>query len=188
MNSLNKCVTYHIDKENRLTLVNDKWDVFASDNKAAFLTRSSVINTSLFAYISDESTRHLYEILIARIRKDNITFGFQFRCDAPDRRRFMEMLIFPLNNSEIGFRSCILKEVPREYVALLDAGGTRSGELLKMCSWCKKIELDHSIWVEVEEAVESLELFNLVKLPYLTHGMCPSCHDVYLRDLFKNDV
>ena len=188
MISLGNCVTYHIDKENRLTLVNDKWDVFATDNNAADLTRSSVINKSLFAYISDESTRHLYKMLTARIRKEHKTLSFEFRCDAPDRRRFMKMMIFPLKNSEIGFRSCILKEEPREYVTLLDAGGARSDDLLKICSWCKKIELDHSIWVEVEEAVESLELFNIVKLPYLTHGMCPSCHDVYMRKLFKNDV
>jgi len=188
MNNVDSCVTYYIDKENRLTFVDDKWYEFALDNKAAQLTRPVVVNKSLFSFISDESTIHLYKMLIERIRKEQETLGFAFRCDSPDRRRFMEMVLFPLSNNSVGFRSCIIKEELRKTVALLDAGGVRSGDLLKICSWCKKIELDHSVWVEVEQAVESLGLFNVVKLPYLTHGMCPSCHDGYIQELFKNDA
>jgi hypothetical protein len=95
----------------------------------------------------------------------------------------MEMEIFPLNHELIGFRSCILKEEPREPVALLDPVAVRSDELVKICSWCKRVQLDHSEWVEVEEAVARLGLFHANQLPGLTHGMCPSCYEDYVNKL-----
>ena len=97
----------------------------------------------------------------------------------------MEMEIFPLANEAIGFRSCILKEEVREPVALLDAGSNRSDEFVRICSWCKKVAIDHSEWAEVEEAVTCLGLFNVAELPSLTHVMCPSCHEGYVNRLLR---
>ncbi len=189
MSSGDNCITYHLDRDNRLSFLSDQWSVFAADNQAAHLTSTFVINKPVFAFISDESSRHLYRILITRTRQENASFRFPFRCDAPDRRRFMEMEIFPLANESIGFRSCILKEEAREPVALLDAGAARSDEFVKVCSWCKKVELNPSDWAEVEDAITRLGLFNAVELPSLTHGMCPACHEDYVNKLLgkKND-
>jgi len=185
MNNRDNCITYQIDSDNRLTNLSGKWSVFAADNQAADLTEAFVVNKSLFVFISDESSRHLYKMLIERTRIDCQTLRFPFRCDAPDRRRFMEMEIFPLNHESIGFRSCILKEEPREPVALLDPVAVRSDELVKICSWRKRVQLDHSEWVEVEEAVARLGLFQANALPGLTHGMCPSCYEGYVNKLLS---
>jgi hypothetical protein len=186
MNSGDDCISYQIDKDNRLTFVNEKWSVFAADNMAAHLTKTFVINKSIFAFISDKTSRHLYKMFVEQVRKDQVILRFPFRCDAPDRRRFMEMEMSPSINRAICFRSCILKEELREPVALLYAGVTRSNKLVKICSWCKKVELDHSEWAEVEDAVARLGLFNEDELPSLTHGMCPSCHEAYIHDLLKS--
>ena len=58
-----------------------------------------------------------------------------------------------------------------------------NGKLLRMCSWCKKIEMDQTRWSEVEDAVDELRLFERDKVPGITHGVCPSCSDQLMASL-----
>ena len=177
------CISYHIDGQDKVNYISDEWSGFAAGNKATHLTPSSVLGKPLLSLFADESTRHLYALMIDRSRSDGIAFSFPFRCDAPDVRRFMQMEIFPLADGAVGFRSCLVREERRDDVALLEADVDRSGELVKICSWCKKIEISASKWVEAEVAMQRLNLFEARKLPALTHGMCPTCHAQYLKDL-----
>lgn len=48
-----------------------------------------------------------------------------------------------------------------------------SNELLQMCSWCKRVALPD--WVEAEEAVSRLKVFETELLPRITHAICPAC-------------
>jgi hypothetical protein len=69
----------------------------------------------------------------------------------------------------------------REPVALLDSGlAERSGDVLMVCSWCKAVEAGH-VWVEVEQAVERLDLFAPEALPPISHGICPDCSERMTR-------
>jgi hypothetical protein len=43
-----------------------------------------------------------------------------------------------------------------------------------MCGWCKRVSVRNT-WVEVEDAVLELRLFEREVLPDLTHGICPGC-------------
>ena len=63
----------------------------------------------------------------------------------------------------------------RPPMPLLEPAAARSEEYVTVCSWCKKVELPGATWVEVEEAVEHLRLFDRAVLPQLTHGICPTC-------------
>ncbi len=57
-----------------------------------------------------------------------------------------------------------------------DAGETAQGQsLLVMCSWCKAVKVGDDTWVEVEDAVDRLKLFDFRYLPQISHGVCPSC-------------
>jgi len=171
------CVTYHIDKEQKIVFLNDNWHSFASKNRARHLTSRAVLNKSIFTFITDESCRHLYQMLITRCKKKQEAFELSFRCDSPDRRRFMLMKIIPLESESTGFRSCIIREETRSPIKLLDVDIDRSNEFVTICSWCKQIRVDNDNWVEVEEAIERLELFGASPLPQLTHGLCPVCYE-----------
>jgi hypothetical protein len=61
------------------------------------------------------------------------------------------------------------------YRDLLASDSLRSTELLRSCGWCKRVDVGGGEWAEVEEAVVRLRLFDLPKLPLLTHGMCEGC-------------
>jgi hypothetical protein len=178
-----ECISYHIDSQGRLSYISDRWSRFARRNKAQHLTPSSVLGRPLLTLISDDSTRHIYALMIERSRRDRVRLDFPFRCDAPDRRRFMRMRIFPLEDGGVGFSSCLIREEPRQPVRLLETDAERSGRLVRICSWCKRIETGASEWLEAEAAVQRLNLFDSTRLPGLTHGMCPTCHAAYLQNL-----
>jgi hypothetical protein len=44
-----------------------------------------------------------------------------------------------------------------------------------ICSWCKKVKVPDLGFVEIEEAVRTLDLFGEPLLPRLTHGSCEPC-------------
>jgi hypothetical protein len=62
---------------------------------------------------------------------------------------------------------------------LLDPEVPRSEEMVEMCGWCDRFEVDGE-WVEVEEAAKRLQLFNRPTLPALSHGICPDCNAMLL--------
>ena len=91
-----------------------------------------------------------------------------------------EMEIVPDEKAGIRFRNWLVHEELRESVRLLEIETARSQEFLIICSWCKRVKLDEDVWVEVEEAVQKLGLFETAVLPQLSHGMCPDCAQTWL--------
>jgi hypothetical protein len=163
--------------------VSDSWTHFALDNGSPHLVSERVIGRPLLKFVSDPETRHLYQILLERVRATGTPCVVTLRCDSPSLRRFLRLLMSPLSGQEIQFLSHTLRTEPRESVALLDPGANRSNEFLVMCSWCKQIRHPQGRWIEVEEAVEQLGLFSLDTLPTLSHGMCPDCHAKVIKSL-----
>jgi hypothetical protein len=43
-----------------------------------------------------------------------------------------------------------------------------------MCGWCKRVAIGDA-WMEVEDAVSELRLFERKVLPDISHGICPDC-------------
>lgn len=56
------------------------------------------------------------------------------------------------------------------------AGVERSEEFVIICSWCKLVEVE-SGWLEVEEAIDKLGLFDEPVLPRISHGCCSPCFE-----------
>ncbi|MGC8827572.1 MAG: PAS domain-containing protein, partial [Anaerolineae bacterium] len=168
---------YQIDAGDVITTVNDAWDEFALENEAPHLTGQGVIGRSLWDFIAGEETRHLYRILFQRVREGKRPISIPFRCDAPDCRRYMEMQMIPDNAGGITFANRVLRVERRPAVRLLEQGAPRSPDFVTMCGWCKRVRLPDDRWVEVEEAIRVLHLFDERAVPQISHGICPECHD-----------
>jgi len=179
----NDCITYHIDQDDRIIYLSDEWQPFADKNKASHLTSEVILNNRFNDFVTDTKSKHIYTMLIDRSRNHQEELKFPFRCDAPDRRRFMSMTLTPLDDGVIVFKSCIVKEVTRDPVSLLDVSTERSDEMILICSWCKKIKAEDDDWLEVESAIEKMSLFNKEILPELSHGMCEVCFDKLSKDI-----
>jgi hypothetical protein len=64
---------------------------------------------------------------------------------------------------------------------LLAPGNDDARSLVRMCSWCKKIERNQA-WVKIEEAVEKIELLDALHLYRITHTICPDCYRQMMKE------
>jgi len=167
-------VRYRINERDEITFVDGAWDRFAEANDGAELVGSEVLGRVLWDFISDPVTRQLYQQIVARIRQGH-QMQFNLRCDSPACKRHLEMMIHATGTDIIEFTTQSLEVEDRPPMALLARGTPRSSELVRMCAWCNRIDLGSDAWAEVEVAVERLKLFEVERMPQLTHGICAAC-------------
>lgn len=174
--SNHSCFVHRIDADGRICYVSADWLAFAVENDYP-TTAEAQLGRPLFSAIVDAETRHLYALLIERVRASRRTLRFGYRCDSPDQRRWMRMHMRYLTDSdEVEFASRLLRAQARPRVRLLERHPEqpRSHRVLSMCSWCKAV-LAEQAWVEVEQAVMQLRLFAMEAMPRISHGICPDC-------------
>lgn len=166
---------YSIDREDRLAAVSEPWLDFARENRAPDLIRERVVGRSLWGFIAGLETRMLYEGLFRRVRSTRETVELPFRCDSPDRFRFMRLRLAPGPEDGILCEGVLVREQERPYYSILDRVFPRTRELLTMCSLCKRIHAFGLRWLELEDAIEQLDLFDSAALPEIAYAVCDEC-------------
>jgi hypothetical protein len=166
---------YELDAELRIRAVDLAWSEFARANSAPELVvPPGPMGQAVFGYIQDATTVHLYQRLFERVLRTRLPVAFPFRCDSPEVRRFLEMEIRPSPSSGLQLQTRVVRLEPRAPSPLLDQAVRRDRSLLRMCSWCKALDVGGQ-WCEVEEALVALGLFERELLPTITHGICAPC-------------
>ena len=165
---------YLVDATGTIRYVNEAWVDFAAENGASHLDIEAVTNTSLFDYIEDRTTRQLYDVLHNRVLKTRGPVRIPFRCDSPTRRRLMEMEL-RMEDGLIGYHNRVLRLEERDPVPLWDPERARNGTPIRACGWCKKLPTPDGRWLEAEDAIRELDLFESADLPPISHGICPAC-------------
>jgi hypothetical protein len=166
-------VVYWVDARDQLVRVNEAWDVFANENDAPDLVADRVVGRPIWACIADAGTRHLYAGLLPRVRA-GATARFSLRCDSPTMRRRLHLTVSPGQEGLVQFESVVTAIEHRPEQALLRRDLTRGLGLLTVCGWCKRVSVLDG-WVELEEAIAQLRLFDAELPPELSHGICPTC-------------
>jgi hypothetical protein len=173
---------YRIDHNDIIIYVSDNWNDFLIENFGQHDFKwPEIIGRSLWDVISDENTAHLYRLMINNVRETEKSISFPFRCDSKDERRYLTMNISLNSTDHIEFKSTILRIETRSAVHLVDPEINRSEELLKICSYCKNINIQEDTWTDIESAILDLHLFEKELLPHLSHGVCPECYKNLLR-------
>ncbi len=169
---------HRIDAADLIVAVNADWLVFAKENAvspAAF----DVVGTSLWTYISGVEVEYLYRLLLRTVRRTQRRIHFPFRCDTPTLQRSMQMVVVRHTGDEVEFRSHVLHQRPTTRVPLLEPASVVSSTLLRMCSWCRRVQLvpdqGSEEWVEPQVAIARLDLFAHERSPQITHSVCPTC-------------
>ncbi|MDP5240393.1 hypothetical protein Q9Q94_12695 [Uliginosibacterium sp. 31-16] len=168
-------LVYQIDQDDLLIFFNAQRDAFAEDNDCADLVSRNICRTSIWQFIHDAETRHLHQILLKKVRTEAVMLDLEFRCDSPVLRRFMRMQICGKESGRVEYRCRIIRTEPREPVVIASAPVTGCGPLLRLCSWCKKMDVGRDSWMEIEDAVNFLGLFSLTEIPPITHTICADC-------------
>ena len=173
-------LSYRIDNRDVLVSVFNYWDRSAIRDGASELASDAILGRNLWDFVSGDAIRHIYKKILERVRSGE-TLDFDFRCDAPDERRFLSIRISPAENGEVEFetRTIRLEQRPAQDIFLRHTDFT--DQLVVACSWCKKIRTHGEVWQEIEQAVVILELFKSEPVPQLSHGMCPDCYEAALK-------
>ncbi len=166
-------IVYRINGQDRIVFVNEEWDRFAQANDGETVLAARVLQRPLWDFISDVTTQEIYRQILQRVRSGR-PVRFTFRCDAPQFRRTLRMDIYPGEGNTVEFRTHTLSEEHRQSVRF-EVTRCGSGDLLRMCSWCKKVYTEGS-WEEIEVAIERLQIFRRPCPPLITHGICESCY------------
>lgn len=172
-------LSYAIDEQDHLIRVDNGYYRFAAEN--GWDEAATSLGRSLWDYVAGHEMVKLQRLLVRRIRNEVGDVELPFRCDGPAVRREMEMRIVARPGGRVVLFSARLRaEQARDLPQwLLDPSVPRSDEVLEMCGWCDRFEVDGE-WVEVEEVARRLELFNRPELPALSHGICPTCNEMLL--------
>lgn len=175
-------VVYQVNSQDEIVYLNETWQVFALANDAADLAPEKVLGRPLWDFITDETTKVLYREILQHVRAGRAT-QFQFRCDAPAYRRYMEMTVTAQPGGEVQFASSLAREEARPPQEILNRFAARSEEWLRICGWCKRVDVTGRGWEAIEQAVSLLHLFGQKNLPRLTHGMCENCYQGMLQQV-----
>ncbi len=142
-------VEYRIDATDRIVAVNPEWAQFARDNDAPDLAVLP-LDQPLWSYVTDPHLAMLWKSLVERVRASGQSVRVPFRCDAPWARRWLVMTLDAEPHDVVRFCSTLLREEPREHLAILDAHTARDLSLapLRMCAWCNRCH-DGTAWVEL---------------------------------------
>ncbi len=175
---------YRVNAQDEIVWVSENWQAFADANCGAANTAADVvIGRSLWEYIVGLEVRHLYETVLKAVRERGQPIRLLFRCDAPDLRRYLQLLLVPLADRQVEFRSQLLRTETRACVDLLRPEFPRSDGIVTLCSMCKKIATGPNEWREIEEAINHLHLFEQDALPSLSHGLCPVCYEAMMAEI-----
>ena len=173
--------SYTIDVNDQISFVSDSWKEFARNNGAPELAGTNVIGRSLWDFISDPDTAQIYSHFLEKVRAENETQVVEFRCDSPDTLRLMRLSMNPLGEGAVELVSTTVNEEKHGPFPLLGNNTQRRGELLSMCSWCKKVRFDDS-WQDLDLVTRELQLLVDEPPPPITHGICVPCKTALLDE------
>lgn len=166
-------IIYRVDGHDRITFMNSAWFVFAEDKGMHLRSSAQLLGTRLWRHIADPTVRHLYGVLMARVRKTGKPVTFPFRCDSPSLLRFMEMRIGRHRKMELEFTAKLVREEARAVTEPPKVNRVDKDPMLMMCVWCKNVKSTR--WLKPERAVHVLNLFDKPSLPLISHVVCPRC-------------
>jgi hypothetical protein len=166
---------YELNARDEISSVNREWHRFALANEGALLDPVQILGRVLWDFIGDVETQHIYRLLHRRVRAGGAPVRLCFRCDAPDRRRLLELDISAGPELGLIYRVRTLREQERQPLALLEAHAPRSGEFVTICAWCERVAAPPHGWLEIEAAIAVLPRLTEPRPPQLTHGICEVC-------------
>ncbi len=174
---------YELDASNRIAAISDGWDEFATANGGQLTLAADVLGQEIWGFIAGETPRTIFRAIYQTVREQNAEFRLEFRCDAPEVRRYMEMVVEPLSEQWLRVSNWTLRLEPREPVSLPVPAHAPREQFVVICSNCNKIQVNGYLWLELEEALGRVDEFFYDTSIGISHGYCRDCYKLLLSRL-----
>ena len=182
-------LSYWIDNNNIIRKVDDRWDqAMNSESWSERASARGIIGKPLSDFICDDVTRMYVATMIESVRVIPHTSFRHYRCDTPDTKRYMQMIITPEDNGwirvshELLRTETITKPVFFKTVAdrtqIKYSISTKAGAAkihFVRCSICNRLHRfgdRASQWQEVDYLANHESIAIPAKVIY---GVCPDC-------------
>ena len=182
-------LSYWVDSDNIIRKVDDRWDqAMNSDSWSERASANGIVGKPLSDFICDDVTRMYVVTMIESVRVIPHTSFRPYRCDTPDTKRFMQMIITPEDNGWIRVSHELLRLEPiTEPVAFVtnmnrsrsehpvSTRNTISKIRYVRCSICNRLRNigDHANeWHEADSFTKHESAGIPVTVIY---GVCPDC-------------
>lgn len=177
-------VEYVIDRDDVVVAVGGGWDHAARAGEAGELV-ALASRPRLWDTMGDPQLQDLWRTVVSRVRSTGEALEVDFRCDAPDERRWFRMTVTPLADDGVHFRSTPAFTMERPAVVALGRHTDRDHGLgaFEVCSWCAEgaahpgDDPDNTEWLPIEELLARHRLLEHQPAPAVSYGICPRCVD-----------
>lgn len=140
--------TYILNAEDCIIDVSKGWDEFALENRGEKVVANNVVGRKLREFIKGDSTSIWIYSLIQKARSVQREIIRFYRCDSPDEKRYMKMIITPEDDGTVAVTSQLLrtKKMKQRIGFVFSSVATN-----RKCSICNRISYQDS-WLEPDDA------------------------------------
>lgn len=164
---------YRIDPQDRIIQVSSSWNTFALQNEGESCLSAQIHGKPIWNYIHGDMTRMWFHSLLAYVRLRPEPIERPYRCDSPEIKRYMNMVVIPQDNGDILLQHHFLRIEPRANPIHFQVPQSRiHSDYQKRCSICGRVQQD-GVWMEIENADSSR--MNRGNVLHVFYGVCESC-------------
>lgn len=171
---------YRLDKSDTIIEAGGTWNDMASQNGATELTAGNVLGTRLYDHVSGEATRMFVWTLFDAVRILRRPATRDYRCDSPDCRRYMKMVIKPQDGGQLQLDHTVVRVEPFAKPLLFTAA--ERGEIpsqarvLIRCSSCNNLRTG-GYWHE-PDTIDTAPFQNGDGSISVVYGVCDRCQSI----------
>lgn len=149
--------SYTIDSEGKIVSLSITWDLFALENGGKVnVLKDQILGRNIKEFISGDHVRMWYESLISLVKVSGKTIERYYRCDSDTQKRYMKMVIIPLQDGFIRIDHYLLKSEDLNINVELDFKGVYDLKLTR-CSICNKFYYKDR-WMEIDELAKYIDI------------------------------
>lgn len=166
-------LSYWLDAGDTIVAVSENWNGEVRQNDAPELDASRIIGRNLISFVNGDATRMYVRTVLQSIRLLRKPMLRSYRCDTPERRRFMEMRLTLEASGLVRWDHRLVHEesLPRTF-SFRTLAKPVSHRCVVRCSVCNRLKR-FTNWLEPEALLPADEVPD-DGLPVI-YGVCPDC-------------
>jgi len=140
---------YVLDHRNRIISTSGVWDQFAAENEGIKAASKDIYGRSIWDFVTGDTTRMWLDAVFQLARYRDTGIERRYRCDSPDLKRFMRMLIVSEHGGMLRIEHEILSTEQRSRPVNIKYSELTMKNTKQRCSICGRLNIGG--WQEPHE-------------------------------------